>query len=163
MVLCLCSAFPTTPPSPHVDLSASRTLLPFDTYIFAQNHKFHFCAGYLRQLLALILNGTPLVFCLPNDSTLASCGLASFENTLAIWDTCFCPNHKFEFLHRISATIHGLNKKWHSAYVLPSQRHRPRLMWTFQLREHSLFFDTYVLPKITNSTFDQNSCDNAWP
>ena len=163
MVLRSCSAFPTTPPLPNVDLPASRTLSPCETYIFAQNHKFHFCTGYLRHLLALILNGPPLVFCLPNDTTLASCGLASFENTLAISDIYFCPKSQISLLHRITATPSGLIIRWHSACVLLSQRHHPRLVWTCQLREHSRHLRHAFLPKIINSIFAQNKCDNFWP
>ena len=87
------------------------------------------------------------MFCLPNDTTLASCGLTSFENTLAIWDMYFCPKSQTRRLHSIDATTSGLNIKWHSVYVLPSQRHHPRLMWTFQIREHSHHLRHIFLPK----------------
>ena len=101
----------------------------------------------MRQLLPLILNGTPLVLCLPNDSTLASCGLDSFENTLAICDIYFCPKSQIPLLYRINVTTSALNIKWYSACVMPSQRHHPRLMWTCQLREHSRHLRHIFLPK----------------
>ena len=101
------------------------------------------------QLLPLILNGTPLMFCLPNDTTLASCGLASFENTLAIWDIYFCPKTQIPLLHRINVTTSGLNIIWRSAYGKPSQRHHPRPTWTCQLREHSRHLRHAFLHKIT--------------
>ena len=138
---------PNDATSPHVDLPASRTLSPFETYIFAQHHKLHFWTGQLRQLLALILNGIPLMFCLPNDTTLASCGLASLENTLAIWDIHFCPKSQIPRLHRINVTTSALNIKCYSAYGMPSQRHHPRLMWTCQLREHSRHLRHVFSPK----------------
>ena len=163
MVFRLCSVFPTTPPLHHVDLPASRTLSPFKTYVFAENHKFNFCTGHMRQLLALILNGTPLMFCLPNGNTLASCGLTSFKNILAIWDTYFCPISQIPHLRTIYTTTFALNINGAPAYVLPSQRHHPRLMWTFQLREHSRHLRHIFLPKNTNSTFVQDKCDNFCP
>ena len=88
----------------------------------------------------------------PSDTTLASCGLSSLENTLAIWDIYFCPKPQIPLLCRINVTTSALNIKWYSAYVLPSQRHHPRLMWTCQLREHSRHLRHIFLPKITNST-----------
>ena len=44
---------------------------------------------------------------------------------------------KFQFSYRINVTTSALNIKWYSAYVLPSQRHHPRTMWSCPLREHS--------------------------
>ena len=67
----------------------------------------------------------------------------------------FCPKSQIPFLCRIIATTSGLNIKWYSAYVLPSQRHHPRLMWNCQFREHSRHLRHTFLPKITNSTFEQ--------
>ena len=170
------------------------------------------------QLLPLILNGTPLTFCHPSDTTLASCGLAryeytlaiweiyfclksqipllyrmnatasglnikwysayvlpsqrhtialrglaSFENTLAIWDIHFCPKSQIRLLNRIIATTSKFNMKWHSAYVMPSQRHHRRLMWICQLREHSRHLRHIFLPENTNSTFVLDKCDNFCP
>ena len=164
MVLRLYSAFTTTPPSPHVDLTPPRTLSPFETCIFAQNHKFDFWTRYMRQLTGLtILIDAPLMFCLPNDTAVASCGLSSFENTLVFLYICFCLKSQIPFLCRIIATPYCLNIKWFSAFVLPSQRHHPRLMWTCQLREHSRHLRHTFLPKNTNSTFVQDKCDNFCP
>ena len=87
------------------------------------------------------------MFYFPNDTTLAPCGLATFENTLAIWDIYFCPKSQIPFLYRIIATTSGLNNKWYSAYVPASQRNHPRLMWTCQLREHPRHLRHVFLPK----------------
>ena len=156
----LCSAFPTTAPSPHVDLPASRTLSSFETHIFAQNHKFHFLHRIIATSSGLNIKWHSAYALFPNDTTLASCGLASFENTLAIWDVYFCPKTQIPLLCRINVTTFALNIKWYSAYVLPSQRHHPRLMWTCQLREHSRLLRHIFLPKTTNSAFVQDKCDN---
>ena len=67
------------------------------------------------------------------------------------------------FLYRIIATNSGLNIKWCSVYALPSERRHPRLMWTCQLREQSRHLRLVFLPKITNSIFVQDNCDNFWP
>ena len=163
MALSPCPAFPMTPPSPHVDLPASRTLSQFETHIFAQNHKFHCCAGQLRQLLSLILNGAPLMFCIPNDTTLVLCGFTSFENTLAIWYTHFCPKSQIPFLYGIIATTSALNIKWCSAYVLHSQWHHHSLMWTCHLREHSCHL-RHIFPLKSQIPFVvQDNRDNFWP
>ena len=83
----------------------------------------------------------------PSDTTLASCGLASFENTLAIWNIYFCPKTQIPLSYWIIVTTSDINNKWYSAYVLPSQRHHPRLMWTCQLREHSRHLRHTFRPK----------------
>ena len=116
-------------------LTSFENTLAIRGIFFAQNHKFNFCTGHMRQLLALILSGTPLMRCLPNGTTLASCGLTSFKNVLAIWDTYFWPVSQIPHLRTIHMTPSRLNIKWCSAHGLPSQRHHPCLMWTFQLRE----------------------------
>ena len=139
--------------------SFENTLAIWDMH-FCLNHKFHFCTEYMWQLLPSILTGTPLMFCLPNDTTLASCELASFEITLAIWDIYFYPKSQIPLLYRINVTTSALNIKRYSAYVLPSKRHHPRLMWLAIFENTLPIWDLYFCPKITNSTFVQDKCDN---
>ena len=61
-----------------------------------------------------MLNGPPGIFCGSNDTTLASCGRASFENILTKRNTYFGPKPWIAHLHRINTAISEISVKWTS-------------------------------------------------
>ena len=72
-----------------------------------------------------------------NDTMLARCGVAHFENTRAKGIMYFIPKSRTTLLHRINVTISNISVNWFDEDMPRFQWHLARPMWSCLFREHS--------------------------
>ena len=82
-----------------------------------------------------------------NDTMLARCGVAHFENTRAKRFIYFCLKSWIILLHRINVTISIISVNWFNKDMPRFQWHHARPMWICPLREHSCQMFHIFLPK----------------
>ena len=82
-----------------------------------------------------------------NDTMLARCGVAHFENTRAKGFTYFSAKSWITLLYRINVTIWNISVNWFNEDMPRFQWHCARPVWICPLREHSCQRFHIFLPK----------------